>query len=107
MQKLIGIDSTLTESRSSRGNSLLIEAISISSIRIIELLLKNNANPNIQLPHSGNCLYNLGDTGLHYALKNFNNHPKTINNIILLLLKFGANPSIKNSSNKTAYNIAE
>ena len=56
---------------------------------IVELLLGNEANPNIQNKR--------GNTALFYAILDGNIEK------VKLLLKFGADPYIKNKDNKTAF----
>lgn len=84
------------------GNqTLLIAAIRKSKVDIIKLLLEFKADPNWQVPDTGN-------TALHDAVKLMKSKASQINKeIIRLLLMYGGDSTKKNKQQKTVYDYAE
>lgn len=82
------------------NQTLLIAAIRKGKLELVKLLLEAGADPNWQVPDTGN-------TSLHDALKQLKLKPsKVIVEIIRLLLMKGGDSNIKNNQLKTVYDYA-
>ena len=81
------------------GSTALHKAVRDGDLKLVTYLIKNGANVNAR---DGV----LGDSVLHYAAKSLDSVSYAIvRSIIKLLLDNGADPSIKNTQNQTAYDL--
>ncbi len=79
---------------------MLIAAIRKGKVEIVKLLLDFGANPNWQVPDTGN-------SSLHDAVKQFKTKfSKVTAEIIRLLLLKGGDSLVKNNQSKTVYDYA-
>jgi ankyrin repeat protein len=80
---------------------LLIAAIRKGKVELVKLLLEAGADPNWQVPDTGN-------TSLHDAVKQLKSKlSKAMSEIIRLLLLKGGDSLRKNKQQKTVYEYAE
>ena len=87
--------------REAANQTLLIAAIRKSKIELVKLLLEFKADPNWQVPDTGN-------TALHDAVKQLKNKVSQANReIIRLILWHGGDRMRKNKQQKTVYEYAE
>ena len=78
----------------------MIAAIRKGKIELVKLLLEYGADPNWQVPDTGN-------TSLHDAVKQLKSKfSKNMSEIIKLLLLKGGDSMIKNKQQKTVYDYA-
>ena len=80
---------------------MLTAAIGKGRVELVKILLDAGADPNWQVPDTGN-------TSLHDAVKQFKvKNSKAMNEIIRMLLMKGGDSSIKNKQQKTVYDFAD
>ena len=79
----------------------LFEAIDQNKIRIVELLLMKFIDPNQKFEP-------IGLTALHYTISlSGQMNEKSLKEILLILLKFSANPKQKNHFGEDSYDYAD
>ncbi len=82
------------DSRDNEGRTPLMDATQGGALEVVEILLKNKANPNLKTK--------LGNTALHFAMTDFNfwterlNRPGVRLKLTQLLQDYGADPEIRN-----------
>lgn len=86
--------------KSNRENKLIFKAISKNNPGMVDLLLKYGMNPNENNKEKNN------ETPLIYAVQKYSDTPLSSLKIIQNLMKYGANPVIRDVSNKSSIHHA-